>query len=419
VTPQFDRLRARITGHFGTVPPDPLGVAVSGGGDSTALLALLDDWRRAGGPALKVATVDHGLRPEAAAEAREVARLCAAWNLPHSTLKWQGKDAAEAGNLPDRARRARYRLLADWARDNAVACVAIAHTADDQAETLLMRLARAAGVDGLAAMARDWRQDGVRFARPALDITRAELRAVLRSRGLSWAEDPGNADERYERVRARAVLAALAPLDIDVQTLSSVAGHLAEARAALDAQMIAAARRIARIESGDVVIERAGLAELPPETARRLLRAALMWISGAEYPPRGAALSRALERGLAGKGLTLHGCRLLAGAGKLRLTREARAVAGHFVAPGALWDGRWRLSGPDVAGARIGALGEAGLAFCHDRPKSGLPAASLQASPAVWRGARLLAAPLAGFGNGWRADLVSRDRQDFAARITH
>ncbi len=410
-------LDGRIEAFFGEHPPAILGVAVSGGSDSLALLVLLDEWRGIGGPALHAVTVDHGLRAEAAAEADAVARVCKARGIPHSTLRWHGWDGH--GNLQDRARRARYDLMARWARETGIACIAVAHTMDDQAETFLMRLARAAGVDGLSAMAACWEHAGVTFARPVLDAGRDELRAVLEDRGLCWAEDPTNADEAFERVRARAALTALAPLGIDAATLSSVAGHMADAREALDMQMADVARRIARIELGDVLIDRGGLAALPAEIARRLLREVLMWISGADYPPRGAALSRALDSVAGGDTLTLQGCRLISRPCSVRVTREESAVRGHFVPVGEIWDGRWRLHGPARDDMRIGPLGRDGLRYCPDRKNSVLPAASLAASPAVWRGDTLLAAPLARLENGWQAELVHRDRHDFAALVAH
>lgn len=410
-------LRDRVAGFFLPDPPDPLGVAVSGGSDSLALLTLLDDWRRAGGPALCAVTVNHGLRAEAAAEAAAVARHCAALGVAHTTLCWSGWDGR--GNLPDRARRARYALMADWARAAGVGCIALGHTLDDQAETFLMRLARAAGVDGLAAMAPRFDRRGVGFARPALGLRREDLRAVLRARGIGWAEDPFNGDPAYERARARQALAAMAPLGLSAPALAAVAGNLADARAALDVQVAGAAAAIARVEGGDVVIDRAGLSALAPEIARRLLREALMWIGGGEYPPRGAALERALEAARAGNGLTLRGCRLIARRASLRITREERAVAGHAVAPGELWDGRWRLCGPNIPGATVAALGEAGRRQCRGRGAGALPAASLPATPAVWHGAELVSAPLAGLENGWRAELVPRPRHDFPALLTH
>lgn len=411
------RLRDEIAAQFLPDPPDPLGVAVSGGSDSLALLTLLIDWREAGGPALSAVTVDHGLRPEAADEAAEVARFCAARDVPHTTLRWQGWEGR--GNLSDQARRARYRLIAGWARDVGIGCVALGHTINDLAETFVMRLARSAGVDGLAAMAQRWEQDGITFARPVLGMGREKLREVLRARGLSWADDPTNYDPAYERVRARRVLAALAPLGIDAEKLAAVAANLSDVRDALDVQLAEAAARIARIEAGDVVIDRPALMALPVEIARRLLREVLMWIGGGDYPPRGAALTRALEQVGAGKGLTLQGCRLITRTATLRVTREERAVAGLVAAPGETWDGRWRLVGPDMADVTVAALGEAGLKHCPERRDCGLPAASLRASPAVWRGSDLVSAPLAGLENGWRAELLPRPCHDFPALLLH
>jgi len=411
------RLQQQIAGAFGPERPERLGVAVSGGSDSLALLTLLNDWRATGGPELHAVTVDHGLRPEAAEEARMVARLCEGWTIPHTTLHWSGWTGT--GNLPDAARRARYGLMAHWAAETGVPAIAVAHTADDQAETFLMRLARAAGLDGLSAMAPRWQHGGITFLRPVLHATREELRKVLRGRGIGWADDPTNADTAYERVRARQVLETLAPLGIEAATLAEVAGNLAAARHVIDTQVAFAARNVARIEAGDVLLDRTALARLEPEITRRLLQKAILWISGADYPPRGPALTRAMRAIAAGDSVTLHGCRFIARADTLRITREEQAVAGLTARPGELWDGRWRLSGPETNGAIVAALGENGLRHCPDRRDSALPAASLRASPAVWQGKALLAAPLAGLANGWSAKLVRRENHDFAALISH
>src|SRR5690606_38404014 len=158
--------------------PERIGVAVSGGSDSMAALHLLTAF----GLKVEAATVDHGLRPEAATEAETVARACAALSVPHETLRWTDGPAA-TGNLMEQARLARYRLLAGWALRRGLTQVAIAHTADDQAETFLMRLAREAGLDGLAGMRSTWEQDGVTFIRPLLVIGRADLRGYLSRHG--------------------------------------------------------------------------------------------------------------------------------------------------------------------------------------------------------------------------------------------
>lgn len=129
-----------------------------------ALLSLLHRLSAAAGTHLEAVTVDHGLRPEAAEEAVFVARYAGTLGLRHETLRWRGWDGQ--GNLQNAAREARYRLMADWAERRGLPCVALGHTADDQAETVLMRLARRAGVDGLSAMAPRSDRHGITWLRP-------------------------------------------------------------------------------------------------------------------------------------------------------------------------------------------------------------------------------------------------------------
>jgi tRNA(Ile)-lysidine synthase len=414
VTGRDPEILDTLTRHFAPDPPRQLGVAVSGGGDSVALLHLLQDWQSDGGPDLRVATVDHGLRAGSAAEAADVARLCADLGLPHDTLHWRDRDGNGTGNLPDRARRARYALLADWAQVHGLADIALGHTEDDLAETFVMRLARGAGVEGLAAMRDRWRQGPVTFHRPLLEVGRAALRDVLRGRGADWAEDPTNSDPSYERTRVRDGLAALATTVLDAPALAGAARRLAEARRALDETAREKAAGIVRIASGDVLIDRAGLAALPDEVARRILFAALAWINGAEYGPRGAAMTSFLQAARAGEAMTLQGCLLHAGATWARIGREYNAVARLRVPARDVWDGRWRLQGPAPEGAEIAVLGPAGLRGCPDWRASGLAHASALASPALWRDGMLLAAPLVGWGNGHDICLL-RDEAEFFA----
>lgn len=388
--------------HFAAAPPRILGVAVSGGSDSLALLHLLNDWRGTGGPSLRVATVDHGLRPEAGHEATEVARLCAAMDLTHDTLHWADQEAG--GNLPDRARRARYRLLADWARVHGIADVAIGHTRDDLAETFLMRLARGSGLDGLSAMRARWQAEGVTFHRPMLGLGREGLRDMLRARDAGWIDDPTNADPKYDRTQARAVLTALAPLGLDTAALAATAARLAEARAALAQHARQAAEALVTVAAGDLLLEHEGFAALPDETARRLLLAGLRWLTGAAYPPRGTAMTDLLRAARAGQRMTLQGCVLSADRTHLRLGRELSAVAGCRAPATEVWDGRWRAAGDGPA--EIAALGPEGLAACPDWRAGGLPYASALAAPGLWRGNTLIAAPLHGWANGWQLSLV-------------
>lgn len=389
-----------------------LGVAVSGGGDSMALLHLLVVCAAEHGATLEAATVDHGLRPEAAAEAAFVAETCAGLGIRHETLQWQ--DWRGQGNLQAEARGARYRLLAGWAARRGLDAVALGHTMDDQAETFLMRLAREAGVDGLAAMDRRFLRDGARFWRPALMLERADLRAFLTRHGLAWCDDPSNDDTAFDRIKARQALALLAPLGLDAHRLAGVAVNMAAARSALEQSTHETARRIAREEAGDVVIDRAAYLAAPWEIQRRLLAAALVWVSGAEYAPRRDALAELDAAILRGQTHTLAGCLLTVDDDTLRIAREYNAVKGLAAPLDQLWDGRWRIAGPG-AGLTIRALGDA-VKDCADWRNTGLPRTSLMASPAVWESERLLAAPVAGLANGYSAT-IDHPSGDFLTSI--
>lgn len=341
-----------------------------------------------------VVTVDHGLRDGSAAEAAMVARVAQSLGLTHQTLLWQGWD--RTGNLQDQARKARRRLMAEWARTEGIDAIALAHTSDDVAETFLMRLARGAGVDGLAAMSALWAESGVTWVRPMLGLARADLRHWLSARGLTWAEDPSNQNLRFERIKARQVLPLLEPMGLTPARLAEVASHLAEARQALDALADDWAARCLIPEAGTVLILPA-LWQAPSETQRRLLTRILLWIAPAAYAPRGAQIGFLAQRLASGQAATLAGCRFIVTPKGLRALREARAAAPRTQA--AVWDGRWRIIGPRPQGAEIGALTAEGLLQCPDWRATGLPRAALLASPALWLEDRLIAAPLAGLGS--------------------
>ncbi len=376
-----------------------LAVAVSGGGDSLALLHILHE----AGWEPEVVTVDHGLRTEAVAEARMVATRARALGLHHTILRWEGWDGR--GNLQDKARQARQTLISDWARARGIRAVALGHTLDDQAETLLMRLARGSGVDGLSGMRPAVDRLGLRWLRPLLQVRREELRDYLRARGIDWAEDSSNADSRFDRIKMREALAVLSPLGITAECLAETAGRLAEARVALEAQVDDAAAQVLA-DHGDLVIDRAALVRLPAEIRRRLLIRALQWVAPAPYPPRAESLAKAIEAIVEGRRHTVHGCLLGAGK-KLRISREPAAVEGLRCDLNSLWDGRWQLNGPVRPGLHIAALGEGGLAQLPPNLRTLVPRASLLASPAVWEGDAVIAAPLAAHGVGWTAHVVS------------
>jgi tRNA(Ile)-lysidine synthase len=220
-------------------------LAVSGGPDSMALMWLVARWRNAlaRGPRLIAVTVDHGLRSEAAAEARHVKRLARSLDLPHRTVRWIG--VKPKTGLPAAARAARYRLLAQAARAKGATHILTAHTRDDQAETLLMRMLRGSGISGLAAMARESERDGVRLARPFLDVSKSRLIATLKKAKLDFADDPSNRDTNFTRPRLRAVMPVLAAEGGDARNLARLALRLARANAAVEVLTDGAERYLA------------------------------------------------------------------------------------------------------------------------------------------------------------------------------
>jgi len=392
-------LRGTVAASMSALPAGPLGVAVSGGGDSLALLVLLHDWARGAGREIEAATVDHRLRPESAAEAAAVAAVCAARGVPHATLVWD--DAPGRGNLQAAARDARRQLLAAWARERGLAAVALGHTLDDQAETFLMRLARGSGVDGLAAMAPAVEAEGVLWLRPILGLRRAALRAALAAEGLGWAEDPGNEDAHFLRVRARRALGPLAALGLGPERLAATAAAMARAREALEAGTAAlAAECLEEGRAGDVTLDPGPFATAPEELRLRLLAGAVCWVAGARFRPRLAALAEAEARiagGALAGGISLHGCVIRTARGRIAIRREPAAAAAAMPWAAGRWDGRWALDGTAPGGGEglvVGALGAEGLAARPLWRDAGLPREALLTTPALWRGARLVAAPI-------------------------
>jgi tRNA(Ile)-lysidine synthase len=260
-----------------------LVLAVSGGPDSTALLLLAARWRgaRKRGPKLFAVTVDHGLRPQSAGEARAVGRLARRLGVPHRILRWQGRKPATG--LQEAAREARYRLLAAAARSAKAGHILTAHTLDDQAETVLIRMSRGSGLTGLGAMASvsplpAAAQSEIMLVRPLLDIPKTRLVATLTRAGIPFADDASNSDPRFTRVRLRAVMPALAREGLDARRLALLARRLRRADAAIETAVAVAAAALSRApwpERGPIVFDAEKFTRLPAEVALRLLGRAI------------------------------------------------------------------------------------------------------------------------------------------------
>jgi len=297
--------------------PWPGAVAVSGGGDSLALMRLLAGWakdQKLTGPV--VLTVDHGLRKGSAGDARKVVAFAKSAGLKAHVLRWRGE--TPQSDIEAAARDARYGLLGAWCEKHGIAGLYVAHTLEDQAETFLLRLARGSGIDGLSAMKRlaplpSRECQGVVLVRPLLGMGRAQLREFLAAQGHTWIEDPMNADLRFARVRIRAAWPTLEGIGLSPVRIAAAASHLARAREALDGDTRELISRGCRFENGSALVDTARLVAAPREVGLRALANVLMEVSASDYRPRFQRLERLFTRICAGRfesGCTLHGCRI-------------------------------------------------------------------------------------------------------------
>ena len=318
-----------------------LVLAVSGGPDSTALLVLAARWtkRRKRGPKLIAVTIDHGLRPEAAREAAAVKRLARRLGVTHRTLRWRGNKPKTG--LQEAARLARYRLLAQAAMRAGYEHVLTAHTLDDQAETVLFRLARGSGVFGLAGMAQAARLPAdaahkIFLVRPLLHLPKARLVATLDAARIGYSEDPSNRDPRFTRARLRSLMPALAREGLDARGLARLGLRMRRAESTIAVAVDAARAALAPPpwpQRGPVVFATSRYAALPAEVGLRLLGEAVAH-SGDEGPVELAKLEAlyealrqarsSLRRTLAGAQITLAGDRLTVERAPARRTPAGR-----------------------------------------------------------------------------------------------
>jgi tRNA(Ile)-lysidine synthase len=313
---------AEAAALFADVAEEPvLLLAVSGGPDSTALMWLAARWRaaRKRGPKLVAVTVDHGLRRESAGEARTVKRLARKLKVEHRTLRWTGRKPKTG--IQQAAREARYRLLGGVARKADARHILTAHTLDDQAETVLFRLARGSGLTGLRGMARlsPFPAPGegtIMIVRPLLDIPKTRLLATLAAAKISFADDPSNRDPRFTRPRLRELMPRLAAEGLDARSLARFAQRMARADQAIERAVDEAAGRLSAVGKG-LALSASDYAGLPAEVSLRLL---------------GRAIDRVGDEGPAelGKLEALHAA-LAAAWAESRPARFRRTLAGAVV----------------------------------------------------------------------------------------
>jgi tRNA(Ile)-lysidine synthase len=400
----------------------PSALAVSGGSDSTALMVLYADWLRQRGEdpgRSTVLTVDHGLRPSSAGEARAVAATAAELGFRHATLPWEGPKPASG--IQAAARAARYRLMGDHMRAHGLSVLLTGHTRDDQAETLLMRLARGSGLDGLSAMApvsplgeREPGSAGRWIVRPFLDVPKACLRATLEARGVRWMEDPSNIAPEFERARLRAAGAQLAALGLTPDMLALSAARLGRSRRAIEAmvgQLCEARAGAVRVDPwGVIAIDRARLRQAGEEVALRLLGCAVTAAGGVREPVPLGKLEQILvavcSAGAASSRWTLARALITAEKAVVRLEREPgrEPLPELTVARGAtvLWDGRYWVkvgAGHHSGHVQVRPLGAADARALRRAQSAAeaVPAHAAATVPSLWDEGELVAVPPLGY----------------------
>ena len=392
-------------------------LAVSGGGDSMALMLLARAWagQAPEAPELLALTVDHGLRAGSRQEAEWVAARACDLNVTHHVLTWDG---APPGASQAEARDARYTLMADFARVRGIDVLVTAHTADDVAETFLMRLTRGSGVDGLAAMASHAWWEGAPVLRPLLGVSRSQLRDTLNAHGVSWLEDPSNSENRFERVRIRRALETLGELGITRPRIVESAERLRRARSAIEYAASAFIRAEVEISAaGYIRLDAQALRAVPEEVAIHVLGQLLRAVGGRCRPPRLRKLEALAAdlRQCAGSATTLGGCVISreAEGDKLVVCREPGRLGGPslslFAGEVGIWDRRFRITCGDVRqSVEVRALGGANLPMLPEPVRKQHPPAALAALPALYADDELLGVPVSGLA-------LSRQHPDAAA----
>jgi tRNA(Ile)-lysidine synthase len=383
-----------------------IAVAVSGGADSMALTLLAQAWVGERQGELLALTVDHGLREGSAEEAAQVGRWLAARGIVHRVLAWHG--AKPANGVQEAARTARYALLLGHCREQGILHLLVAHHLNDQAETVLMRVAKQSGPDGLAAMAPIVPTRSARLLRPLLAVPRARLEATLKALDQPWIEDPTNRNPAFHRARLRQSMAERAGNGVDATELAGTARAMGLSRTVRDAEVAALLAEVALVApAGFARIDSVRLMRAPEVAAMRALDRLIRMVGGGIYPMGKDRLRRLwsdLSSGLDSR-RSLGGCLLCPGRGSLLLVREPARMAGPLpcVAGQIIhWDSRFLVSVEGRGTGHVGALGRDGwLAIKDQVTRPNIPNVVVDSLPALSDAAGLAAVPHLRWARGW------------------
>lgn len=385
---------------LGVPEGERLAIGVSGGPDSLCLAMLSAELTD-----VVCLVVDHGLRRESSEEAAWTVELLASHGIQAEQLNWEADKPA--GNVQAEAREARYELMGEWCRQNGVRYLLTAHHQDDQAETLLLRLARGSGVYGLASMAPASQMlvhgEAIALIRPLLSFPKERLKQTLVDRGLPWIEDPSNKAEQYDRVKVRQLLANPPLEGFRAERLAATAARLRRTRDALEFYENEWLKScVTPLDDGSLLFDAGAVDSAPEEIVLRGLSSMLRYVSGAHYVPRAEKLQRLAEAIMSPgfEGYTLYGVQVASsGESGLAFFRELRAAEGRIPAEdGNCWDNRFEISArSDIARLEIGPLGQKGweqvIRKWPEVRGIALPYAAKLAWPVVYDGENIIAIP--------------------------
>lgn len=393
---------------------DKIAVAVSGGADSMALVLLMHEYAQEMGREIVALTVDHGIRPESFAEAGQVGLWLAKYGIAHHIIKWQGQKTAT--NLQMKARKARYELMADYCSENNIKFLATGHNLNDQAETVLMRLLRGSGVDGLAGMVLVKQIFDINVIRPLLSITHQNLQQFLRAKNQLWIEDPSNENVKFQRVAVRKLIQSFDDPQLLTKRLVDTAAHMARAKDYISGQLAKNINEIVTYnEAGFYEIKLTEFKSLHQEERYRVLAAALQKISGNVYRPRFENLQLLdikINNGQMINSCTLYGCVIAQGKRKidsniLYIYRELAAISPPLEVQAnteIIWDGRFLCQVGDIKpeALQIGALGASGYQQIYKSDKNllqhiKLPKKIIYTMPTLFTLEKPLATPHIGY----------------------
>ncbi len=345
-----------------------------------ALALLMAQYAQSNGVQVIALTVDHALRSESADEAKQVGIWLKAHGILHHILTWQGKK--KPANIQANARKARYRLMADFCIANNINFLGVAHTSEDQAETVLMRIMRGSGIDGLAGINASKTMYGITIIRPLLNCSREQLRDYLRTQKQNWVNDPSNENNKFARVTARKFINTSGNPELLTRRLADTAAHMRRAKNYIEESI---KKNIAGIitchEFGFYSINVTKYKNLHSEERLRTLACILQHVGGQEYKPRFENLTR-LDANICNnklhKACTLWGCEIASGQKTstkdiIYIYREFAAIAPCLpvhAGTNITWDNRFschigdiNIAGNSAPNLNIAALGAHGYQY--------------------------------------------------------